>query len=212
MNPALCAQYDALQLEFGDSNYNSVYAGGCEQNPRLALVFMNPTARNIAAAKSWTGGRYQWLGFKPIWQFLERCGLFSPELNAAIQKMAPAGWTPEFAERVYADLAQRGIYITNLAKCTQADARPLPDSVFRAYRDLLLAELDEVNPQKIILFGNQVASVTLGQKVSVNAARKVPYQLKTPRRTFTAYAVHYPVGNNTHNAPKAIQDILWLTK
>lgn len=210
MKPSLCARYDALQLQYGDPHYHAAYAGGCAQKPRFALVFMNPTARNLATAPDWQGGRYQWVGSKPIWQFLTRCGLFDPALNATIQKMTPAAWTPAFAEAVYATIARYGVYITNLAKCTQVDARPLPDQVFHAYRDLLLEELDDVQPQKVILFGNQVASITLGQKISVNAARKIKYQLKTPHHTLAAYAVHYPVGNNTHNAPKAQEDLLWL--
>ena len=212
MHPSLCERYDALQLKYGAAGYHSVYACGCEDRPTLALVFMNPTARNLATAAAWTGGRYQWIGVKPIWQFLHQCGLISAELNAQIQTMTPRDWTPGFAAQINAELVQRKIYMTNLAKCTQVDARPLPDSVFRAYRDLLLEELDAVKPQTVVLFGNQVASVTLGQKVSVNAARRVPYNLKTPQQTFTAYAVHYPVGNNAHNAPKAVEDILWLTQ
>ena len=212
MHHDLRAQYDLLQTQYGALGYHSVYACGCEDRPALALVFMNPTARNLATAVDWTGGRYQWIGVKPIWQFLCDCGLFSPELNARIQAMTPRDWTPAFAETINAELVHRKIYMTNLAKCTQVDARPLPDRVFRAYRDLLLAELDAVQPQTVILFGNQVASVTLAQPVSVNTARRVAYPLRTPAHELTAYVVHYPVGNGTANAPKARADILWLTR
>ena len=38
-------------------------------------------------------------------------------------------WAPEFAESVYKMIEKRKIYVTNLAKCTQLDARYLDDSI-----------------------------------------------------------------------------------
>ena len=81
----LIKEYDILQEKFGSKERNSVYGGGKEKNPELCLVFINPTARNIATDKNWTGVRYQWLGTKQIWQFLTKAGLFSEELNNKIQ-------------------------------------------------------------------------------------------------------------------------------
>ena len=48
-------QYDKLQNIYGSTELNSVYGCGCANNPKVALVFMNPTKRNIATAKSWQG-------------------------------------------------------------------------------------------------------------------------------------------------------------
>lgn len=48
-------QYDKLQLEYGAKDLDSIYYGGCEQNPDICFVFMNPTKRNIAASKNWKG-------------------------------------------------------------------------------------------------------------------------------------------------------------
>ena len=83
----LIKEYDILQEKFGSKERNSVYGGGKEKNPELCLVFINPTARNIATDKNWTGVRYQWLGTKQIWQFLTKAGLFSEELNNKIQNI-----------------------------------------------------------------------------------------------------------------------------
>ena len=47
-------QYNKLQDIYGSKNLNSVYGFGKEHNPKVALVFMNPTKRNIATDKSWT--------------------------------------------------------------------------------------------------------------------------------------------------------------
>ena len=122
----LIKQYDTLQDVYGSHELNSVYGGGCGINPKVALVFMNPTKRNIATSKSWQGLKVQFLGTKQIWDFLTKCGLFTDELNNEIKSKKPVGWSPEFCKRVYKEVEKQELWITNLAKCTQDDARPLP--------------------------------------------------------------------------------------
>lgn len=207
----LISQFDKLQEIYGSKNYNSVYGGGCENSPRLCLVFINPTARNIATKKNWTGIRCQWLGTKQVWKFLANCGLFDEDLSLQIQSMKAEDWTPEFCEKVYSEVKKRNIYITNLAKCTQDDARTLPNSVFESYRDLLLDELDMVKPQRIVLFGNQVSSIVLKDKISVSSCRKKSYKLQTSNNIFECYPVYYPVGNGFFNAPKAVEDLKYIS-
>ena len=108
--------YDTLQKKYGDKNLNSVYGGGCIKSPKVCFVFMNPTAKNIATAKSWKGVRYQWLGTKPIWKFFNKLGLISDELNNEIQNKKAADWTNEFCIEVYNEVKNNKFYITNLAK------------------------------------------------------------------------------------------------
>ena len=59
-------QYDDLQMAYGSKDLDSIYYGGCEKSPDVMFIFMNPTARNIAAAKSWTGKKAPWIGTKNI--------------------------------------------------------------------------------------------------------------------------------------------------
>ena len=59
-------------------------------------------------------------------------------------------------------------FITNLGKCTQVDARVLPNSVYEEYVDLLKQEIEIINPKNIVLFGNQVSYIVLNQKISVS--------------------------------------------
>ena len=129
----LIKQYDELQNIYGSKELNSVYGYGKRHNPKIALVFMNPTKRNIATNKSWTGLKAQWLGTKQIWDFLTKCGLFSADINDEIKAKKPSDWTYEFCEYVYKEVENQGLWITNLAKCSQDDARPLPDEIFYKY-------------------------------------------------------------------------------
>ena len=200
-------QYDKLQNKYGSKDLNSVYGYGQSNTPRVALVFMNPTKRNIATSKSWTGLRAQWLGTKQIWDFLEKCNLFDSKVNKEIKQKTPKDWTPEFCDYVYEEVKKQGLWITNLAKCTQDDARPLPNEIFLKYKDLLLEELYLVNPKTIIFFGNQVASIVLDEKITVSTVRQKTYKLRIKDKTFDCYACYYPVGNGRFNQPKAIEDI-----
>ena len=205
-------RYDELQNKYGSKELNSVYGCGEENNPKVALVFMNPTKRNIATDKSWTGLKAQWLGTKQIWDFLTKCNLFSTKLNEEIKEKRPKEWSPEFCEKVYKEVKNKSMWITNLAKCTQDDARPLPDKIFLNYKDLLKEELKLVNPQKILFFGNQVSSLMLDETITVSTARQKKFTLKIDNKEYDSYAVYYPVGNGRFNQPKAIEDIQEILK
>ncbi len=206
----LLKQFDLMQKKFGSINCNSVYGGGKDKNPKLCLVFMNPTAKNIATSKEWKGIRCQWLGTKQVWNFLTNVGLFNKNLNDIIQKIKPKEWSPEFCKDVYKEVSNQQIYITNLAKCTQEDARILPNKIFKEYRNLLLEEIKYVNPKKIILFGNQVSSIVLNKRISVSEYRKTSEDLKIEDKVFKCFPVYYPVGNGFFNAPKAIEDLKYI--
>ena len=203
----LIKTYDELQIKYGSKELNSVYGCGEKNNPQIALVFMNPTKRNIATDKTWKGIKAQWLGTKQIWEFLTKCGLFDEKINEEIKTKKPKDWNPEFCERVYDEVKNQGLWITNLAKCSQDDARPLSDEVFLKYKDLLYRELEIVKPQKIFFFGNQVSSLMLGEKITVSTARKKKFELDINGETFECYSVFYPVGNGRFNQHKAIEDI-----
>ena len=134
--------YDKLQLEYGEPTLSSIYNGGCEDNPDICFVFMNPTGKNVASTKEWKGRRSPWIGTKNIWKLFYNVGLIEEELFNKIQKMKAAEWTEEFADYVYSKVEENKYYITNLGKCTQVDARPLPDSVLKQYLELLYKEIE----------------------------------------------------------------------
>ena len=203
----LIKQYDKLQNIYGSKALNSVYGCGQNNNPQIALVFMNPTKRNIATEKSWNGLRAQWLGTKQIFEFLTKCGLFSPTLNEEIKSKKPKDWTPEFCEDVYKEVTKQGLWITNLAKYTQDDARPLPDEIFIKYKDLLKEELFIIKPQKVFFFGNQVSSIMLDQPITVSTVRQKKFILEIKNEKFDSYSFFYPVGNGRFNQHKTIEDI-----
>ena len=73
--------YDELQVKYGAKELDSIYNGGCEKNPDICFVFMNPTGKNIASDKSWKGRKSPWLGTKNIWKLFYKVDLLSKEIN-----------------------------------------------------------------------------------------------------------------------------------
>lgn len=203
-------KYDKLQVKYGAKELDSIYNGGCSNNPDICFVFMNPTGRNIASLKSWMGIKSPWIGTKNVWDLFDAIDLIDKNIYRKIKTIKGSEWTLEFAKEVYDDVTKHRIFITNLGKCTQLDARPLSDEVLRKYLNLLKKEIEIVNPKVIILFGNQVSSIVLNKKISVSENRKTCYIKKIKGKNYKFYPVYYPVGNGRFNIDKAIEDIKWI--
>lgn len=202
--------YDKLQLEYGEPTLSSIYNGGCDKNPDICFIFMNPTGRNIASTSNWKGRRSPWIGTKNIWKLFYGVGLIDEMLFNKIQTMKPDEWNEDFADEVYKVVENNKFFITNLGKCTQIDARPLPDRVLKQYLELLYKEIDIINPKKIVVFGNQVSTIFLNRKVCVSNVRKQEFNIQINDKNYPVYPVYYPIGNGMRNIDKAIEDIKYI--
>ena len=207
---SLKIEYDKLQKKYGAIELDSIYSGGCDKNPDICFVFMNPTKRNIASSKTWKGLKSPWIGTKYIWDLFYQLKLLDENVYKKIRKIKGKEWTENFANEVYEEVKKHKYFITNLGKCTQLDARPLPDSVYKEYLHLLEKEIEIINPKVIILFGNQVSSIVLNEKISVSQCRKKQFLKTINGKQYKCYAVFYPVGNGRFNIDKSIEDILYI--
>lgn len=144
--------------------------------------------------------------YKNIWKLFNKLELLDDNILEEIEEKKKLDWTKEFSEKVYKNIEDHDIYITNLAKCTQIDARPLKDDYYKAYLKLFMKEMSIVKPKRIVLFGNQVSSIVLGEKIKVSEVRKK----KFIKDNHEYYSVFYPVGNGIFNMDKAVEDILYI--
>ncbi len=206
----LKVKYDKLQKKYGAEDLDSIYNGGCTEKPDICFVFMNPTGRNIASSKNWKGLKSPWIGTKNIWDLFYKLNLMNDDIYNKIKEIKGSEWTEEFAEEVYDDVKKHKYFITNLGKCTQEDARELPNSVYEQYLELLKQEIEIIKPKVIILFGNQVSSIVLNKKISVSQCRKQLFTDKIKNEQYKFYSVYYPVGNGRFNIDKSIEDINWI--
>lgn len=209
LNKLKC-EYDKLQKKYGAKELDSIYNGGCIYDTDIMFVFMNPTGRNVASLKTWEGRKSPWIGTKNIWGLFYQVNLIEKEIYDKIYSLKPKDWDYNFSDLVYQHVEEKKFFITNLGKCTQIDARPLPDSVLASYLNLLLKEVDIIKPKIIITFGNQVSSIFLDKKISVSECRKQYYEKKIGKDIYKIFPVYYPVGNGFFNVDKAIEDIKWI--
>ena len=203
-------EYDKLQKKYGAKELDSIYNGGCDNNPNICFVFMNPTGRNIASSKNWKGLKSPWIGTKNIWDLFIELDLLDKVIYSNIKSKKGSEWTEEFAARVYDDVKKHKYFITNLGKCNQIDARPLPDKVYKQYLDLLYKEIEIINPKKIITFGNQVSSIFLDQTINVSKCRKTKFIKEINNKKYEVYPTYYPVGNGMRNIDIAAEDIKYI--
>ena len=201
----LFPELDRLQSLYGDRDSLPVYGAGCISRPRMVLIFINPTARNISSRPSWSGMRAPWLGTKNIWKLFFRLKLIGPEDFRHTQTLPSDGWPEAFARRLYRRISENGVYVTNLAKCTQIDARPLPDKIFRAYMESMHREIISLHPDKIIAFGGQVSSLILGKKIKVSTLAGSVEDLVIDNIHFAFHPVWYPVGQGMRNMDKSFK-------
>lgn len=205
-------EYDRLQQIHGHPTLDAVYGSGCVHNPDVCFVFMNPTAKNVSTAKSWRGLKAPWVGTKNTWKFFTKIGLFDPALCDQIIFMKPADWDYDFTNKVYEHIAAKKIFITNLSKATQLDARHLKNSEFKEYLSLLKEEIKMIKPKIIVAYGGQVASILLGTPIKISKVRKTSLDLKISEDQFKVFPVYYPVGQGMRNIGKSLEDTLWILK
>jgi DNA polymerase len=203
----LISKYKEMQERYGAKGFDPIISGGCNTSPKVCFVFMNPTGRNVASDPSWKGLKSPWIGTKNIWKLFRQAQILDKEIFNETKEKAN-DWDYEFSERVYKDISDKFVYITNLAKCTQEDARPLPNSVFKEYRDLLLEELNLIKPKCIVTLGNQVSSIILQQNIKVSECRRKEFTLIN----YKVFPVYYPVGQGMRNLNLAAEDIEWIYK
>ena len=201
----LFQKFDNLQKKFWDKKLNSIYWAGCIDRSDLFFIFMNPTGKNISANKNWTWLQAPRLGTKNIWKLFKQSWIINADFFDKIQLMKSDDRTPDFCLNLYNKLAKDKVYISNLAKCTQTDARPLHDNVFKEYLDLIYQEIDQIKPKFIVSFGNQVSSILLGKKIKVSDYIENKYEeLKIKNKTYKVYPTFYPVWQGMRNMDKAI--------
>ncbi len=208
----LIDSFNHFQKVYGEKNLDPIYGAGCINEPKAFFVFMNPTAKNFSSSKKWRGLKAPWLGTKNIWKLFSSLGLLDLNLYNKICSETSKDWNNDFARAIYENIATNGAYLTNLAKCTQIDARPLKNNIFRAYLPLLKKEISIIKPRLILTFGNQVSSIFLNQPISVSKTRRKAFSMPLHGNKYEAYPVYYPVGQGLRNMDKAIEDLRAILK
>lgn len=85
-------EYEKMQQVYGNQSLKSINFGGCDKNPDICFVFMNPTSKNIASNPSWNGIRAPWIGTKNIWDLFVVTNLFDIDIYHVIKNKKASEW------------------------------------------------------------------------------------------------------------------------
>lgn len=181
-----------------------ILGAGKSKNPKIALVFINPTHLNISSDPDWRGRRFPFIGVTRFWQILLDSGWIAKEIVSAIKR---SGWSIDASTMLDSDLVKGGIYITNLVKCTF----PYGDYPERNYFDyhlpLFKKELSIIKPKAIVSFGGLTTRYLTGKDLVLKNFFNNPKSLTY--RDIPVYPCYFPVGRGN---PKLATEVLGKLK
>ncbi len=203
---------------FGDHTLDAISGAGCVEEPKLTLVFINPTHRNISTSKTWRGLKAPWIGCANIWQLFADANIVSTSLNEKIQA-AKTNWTEQFAMQVYESMAQQSVYITNIVKWAGLDAALPEREKIKLYTPLLLDELNAIESDIVVAFG-QLTYDALMRGLNISGYPSFRDANETMLSTNLVNGVdtkigkvipcYFPVGQGIKNRPKALKILRML--
>lgn len=203
------------KTHFPDNDLMPILGGGKEKNPKLMIVFINPTIRNISSDRNWNGPRFPFIGRKRPWDIFYDIGLFDAGLMYRIKNTSY--WSLDLTEKVLRFMRNNGLYFTNLVKNTGHNA-DLPNAKqIKLYLPILLREIELVGPEYIIAFGSMVIKALTKQSIklfeyyeSLQRTNKVMIlEIKTSSGNFKVVPCYYPIGRgNTKRAAEILKKFL----
>lgn len=135
-----------------------ILGGGKETNPKVMFVFINPTYRNITANPNHKGRRFPFIGTKEIWDVFAKSGIID---ELVLKNFSNADF-------VVNEIKKKGIYFTNLVKCTKPNSE-LPDmKLINKKLDLLFKEIAIIKPNLIVTFGLLPFYAITGSKIKLS--------------------------------------------
>ncbi len=183
-------------------------------NPKLMIVFINPTARNMSSQSVWKGPRFPFIGRKRPWDIFEKVGWIDTNLLAEINEREN-NWSYDFANKVNSALIKNRLYITNIIKCTSEDATLPKMSDIKSQMHLFEKEIIAVNPEMIVSFGSLPTNALLKEEIKVSELYEKTMEKGKPKffkvkldKVYNVFPCYYPIGRG--NPTKAVEMLGYL--
>lgn len=193
-----------------------ILGGGKFRKPRFLFLFINPTRLNLACHPGYEGQRrYPFIGVKYFYRILAQAGFFDESL---IKKIYRCGWQVGDEERVEKVLANHGVYLTNLVKCSRSDSQNPSMKLIEQDLPLLKKEIKIVSPKYIVAFGRLPVKVITGKnlklttyfgKFSLGRLRPIT-SITIFERRYPVLPCWFPVGRG--NPRRAVKTLLLINK
>lgn len=132
-------------------------------HPRLMLVLINPTHRNISSHPAYSGPRFPFIGVRQFWRVLANGNLIEREVAYGLPTQSE--WQPIHTDRISKELIGQRLFVTNLVKCCYNHSEYPQEEIIAAHRELLGMEIKIVKPERIVTFGALVFTALTGERI-----------------------------------------------
>lgn len=135
-------------------------------NPRLMLVLINPTYRNLSSSPEYHGDRFPFIGVRQFWKVLADGGLVSKKVAYGLPPRAD--WTLRHTKQLQRELMRGKLFLTNAVKCCYSHSAYPDTKVIHHQMKLLAEEINIVKPKKIVAFGGLVYKTLTGKPLKLS--------------------------------------------
>ena len=198
---SLYKRFDDCQLcRLSGNSLRHILGGGKKKSPKVVFVFINPTHTNISSHSNWDGLRFPFIGVTHFWKIFADSGWVAAERVEDIKKH---GWNVKTIKNLEDDLSDRGIYITNLVKCTFTHGDYPEKKYFDYHLPLFEEELSVVKAKAIVSFGTLTTNYLTGENLTFKKYFENPQPLVYDH--IPVYPCYFPVGRGN---PKLARHVL----
>ncbi len=203
---AFAKQYATLQTRFGDPSLKPVIGGGLTKSPKIVLVFMHPTGRNITTHLGWPYASLPWIGTSQAFLFLHRLGLLHRSVLQLILRLKPDDYTYRHALTIYNNIANHKVFIAEYVPVTTAYSQSLPTQAYNESLPLFRQLLLDLKPKLAFLLGSRITSHFLDTPRGILILNGKIFRV--PKlKNISFIPTYYPLGQGMRNQPKAITTI-----
>lgn len=134
-------------------------------NPKLMLILINPTYRNISSDPAYRGARFPFIGVRQFWKVLADGGLIDKKI--AYNLPVRTGWKSEHTKQIQKELIGNKLFLTNIVKCCYGHSLYPQNKVIADQLKLLAEEIKIVRPKTIVAFGGLVYKTLTGRNIKL---------------------------------------------
>lgn len=138
-------------------------------NPRLMLILINPTYRNLSSDPRYRGPRFPFIGVRQLWRVLADGGFLSKSIAYSLPPRN--GWQMEDTKKIQNELLRNKIFLTNVVKCCYSDSRYPKPEVIKDQVKILAEEIRMVKPKNIVAFGSLVYKILTERNIKLSSYR-----------------------------------------
>ena len=184
-------------------------------NPKLMLILVNPTYRNLSSSPEYKGARFPFIGVRQFWKVLADGGLI--DKNIAYGLPLRKDWGNEYTKQIKRELIHNKLFLTNVVKCCYNHSVYPNSEVIKDQLKILAEEIRIIKPRKIIAFGGFVYKALIGKDIKLseywNCGKKENDFEIISGLSVLVQPCYFPVGRgNPRRAAEILRKSLWIQK